>query len=912
MSVFGAIGFLYGDAGLKELLQESGVFAAGSVQQILSGRDFDRGMYALKIVDEALNMQLLQQFKQWCTKSEKPISQDLNTLLCNLEKAFSGDEDVPSIQETMSSLVEEVTTNLLPLLEEFRKEGQESSPTFKFWNDFLSQVLAPLKIFVAATRNGQWEAHQSAKADMLPLLFAANRTNYARFLPVLLLLQRRLPASTANAFKEGNFVAKLSTGNFNKVWLDYTLESTENKSLKGSGGIIGLTLKGPALARWFLSRPITAKYALEFHKATTCASKKEEVPKQKAMTSADKRWNKDVERIRAMLNGPFVDPFDITESPANLVQIATGANVPKPIADSLGSALQRGASMAASFVQERLVMDPHLGKPLKSLYDPLRRSNVKTMGEMKKSVKVRAKNVSMNGEVMYLRLLALNALKKVPLRRVLSFENAPVPLSLFTDSGAMISSAKSQFLHRLEDILPGEKITEIGSADAMLFDGHAVIQSLPPPNSAVQKTTFRDMASKFVNHIIHKSVAVAGNDVKQMHIVFDRYEENSIKNATREKRGNNTGHTYHVLPDVTIPGNWKQFLGVAKNKTALAEYYTRYITEVAPTILSQGQVLYISGGKDNSTIRVTQNTLTDVESLRTNQEEADTHIILQSMVAADHGCDKIVVCSPDTDVLVLLVHHRPSIGAQEIYFLTGHDGKQTSMARFIPVHQLHNSLTPAQRNILLSVYCMTGCDTVSSFFGHGKRTVFRIMMKHAERFQELASLGTTPALTRAHELAASKFIGAMYGSADTVSLNTLRCEKAGKNVPAKKLPPTEDSFHLHLLCVVYQLLIWHHSTTPHHELPDVSLFGYTKSEDGFLQAQMMSQLPAAPELLNSLVCECSTCGTDCLCFANNQPCTSACNCEAILPLDRDDTENACTNLLTLTAFVNIESDSDEG
>ena len=28
---------------------------------------------------------------------------------------------------------------------------------------------------------------------------------------------------------------------------------------------------------------------------------------------------------------------------------------------------------------------------------------------------------------------------------------------------------------------------------------------------------------------------------------------------------------------------------------------------------------------------------------------------------------------------------------------------------------------------MLPVYCMTGCDTVSSFHGHGKKSVFRIM-----------------------------------------------------------------------------------------------------------------------------------------------------------------------------------------
>ena len=45
----------------------------------------------------------------------------------------------------------------------------------------------------------------------------------------------------------------------------------------------------------------------------------------------------------------------------------------------------------------------------------------------------------MNGEEMYLRLLAINVYKKVPLERVLAFKNATVPLSLFGDNSKMVT-----------------------------------------------------------------------------------------------------------------------------------------------------------------------------------------------------------------------------------------------------------------------------------------------------------------------------------------------------------------------------------------------------------------------------------------------------------------------------------------
>ena len=66
---------------------------------------------------------------------------------------------------------------------------------------------------------------------------------------------------------------KLSKGKINGSWIDYAIETTENKDLKGTAGIIGLTLKGPALARWFLARPVTAKYSTTFHNKVCQANK---------------------------------------------------------------------------------------------------------------------------------------------------------------------------------------------------------------------------------------------------------------------------------------------------------------------------------------------------------------------------------------------------------------------------------------------------------------------------------------------------------------------------------------------------------------------------------------------------------------------------------------------------------------
>ena len=61
MALFGGIGHVYSNAGLKDLLVDSDVFAKLSAEHILSGKDFDRALKAIVMVDEVLNRRFLQQ-----------------------------------------------------------------------------------------------------------------------------------------------------------------------------------------------------------------------------------------------------------------------------------------------------------------------------------------------------------------------------------------------------------------------------------------------------------------------------------------------------------------------------------------------------------------------------------------------------------------------------------------------------------------------------------------------------------------------------------------------------------------------------------------------------------------------------------------------------------------------------------
>ena len=460
---------------------------------------------------------------------------------------------------------------------------------------------------------------------------------------------------------------------------------------------------------------------------------------------------------------------------------------------------------------------------------------------------------------------------------------------------------------KLEDLIPGEKITSINETDAIIFEGHAVIQMLGSPTSKAGMLTFRDMANNFLRYILCKS-EVHGT-VQEIHVAFDRYDANTIKNQTREKRTSGMkSQEYHIQVDVQIPQNWNLFLSRSENKGNLARCYTEYMQEHGRALLKGNQVLYVSEGYPDREFRTVRQGALHYSPLASNQEESDTRIFLHAAEAERHGAQTIVISSPDTDVLVLLLHHRSSVKTKNIYVLTGHSGGYISLLRYISVHVLYERMSKEQHNLLLPIYCFTGCDSTNSFYGHGKKTAFRIMIQKAHTFQPLTSLGSNLDISKQEREACTAFVGVMYGKSGCDSLDKLRREKASKNVSPKKLPPTEDSLQQHILRTAYQLMLWRQANISVQNLPNPEMYGYIRDDDNCLHPRMMNQGPAAPELLNNLVCDCKdiSCNASCTCLVNNQSCTAACLCEAQLPVEGLD---ACTNPFTQAAMNCVDSDS---
>ena len=505
----------------------------------------------------------------------------------------------------IDKVMEMMQSELLPVLEMFRSEGRAASSLFRFWDDYLTEVSLPIKMYLAASRHGIWDMYHFAKMKLLPFLFSSNRSVYSRYMPYMVLQMNRLPDDIVTSFNKGQFVSKLTAGCVNALWYDYVLEVTENKDLKSSGGIIGITHNDQALTRWFQSRPITAKYAIMY-------ASSQSVSWTKHHTDTPFHTHAYNECVTKMLdlfqNDCFIDPFSLDFPVSRLINIATGIEVPPDAENSLLKCHENGRKQLASFVEQRLMVNDEGQK--KSFYDPLPRSKVLTFSTAKSVGQTKPKRAEMNGEDTYLRLLAINAFKKIPLDRVLAFENAHVLLSLFSDDESMMSCKKSDFLEKLENLAGSENILRsIEPPDCIVFDGMATIQMLPAPTDT--KDTYQQMAAAFWTHIFNCSAGVSN-----IHVVFDRYQTDSLKSQTRLKRGENISSHAPVSIQLNMAVvDWKKIPGCIKSKEELTKLYTRYLTENCHQLLQNNVTVYIAGSIGQKTLKICNNVVSFVQDL---------------------------------------------------------------------------------------------------------------------------------------------------------------------------------------------------------------------------------------------------------------------------------------------------------
>ena len=248
-----------------------------------------------------------------------------------------------------------------------------------------------------------------------------------------------------------------------------------------------------------------------------------------------------------------------------------------------------------------------------------------------------------------------------------------------------------------------------------------------------------------------------------------------------------------------------------------------------------------------------------VEDLQSNQEEADTRMLLHAQHASSTH-EQVVLSTPDTDVFIIALSKLHKINAK-LFMLTGVGEKRRLInLREVgerAVNQLNNNNCSNEMFLeaLLGFHSFTGCDATSAFFGRRKASPLNILSTDDEYIRVSRALSYCEDLSQHHKRIIESFVCHMYGKKDGhtqgIMVNDLRyhiyCQKEGK-VSCKQLPPCLNVLEQHLKRAHYQARIWNSCLQQEACIDAPQENGWTIN-DGKLDTEWMT-CEAAPEEVN--------------------------------------------------------------
>lgn len=359
---------------------------------------------------------------------------------------------------------------------------------------------------------------------------------------------------------------------------------------------------------------------------------------------------------------------------------------------------------------------------------------------------------------------------------------------------------------------------------------------------------------------------------ERVDIIFDRYVEGSLKQEERMKRGQ--GGRIKVKGSTKIPTNWNAFLQNDDNKKELFEFLA---IEIAKAEIPQGKTLVAT--KNEGVVHFPID-FCDHWVSPCHHEEADTRIFLHAHDAAKKNHQSIMIKTVDSDIVIIALHAFFTLNLDQLWVDYG-VGKNR---RFLAIHDLAIQLGEEMCAGILFWHSFTGCDTVSAFAGHGKKTFWDTWKNNKNFSPTFATLSRSPKeiSDRLFQDIQLYVIKAYDKTSNLKSVN--QCRKhlvTKKNRALESIPPTEDALMQHVKRAAFQAgHIWGQWKEKCPVLPTPEDWGWKKQASSY--RPIWTILPDASKHCKELVkCGCkSLCSTRrCKCKKLALPCSSLCFCD---------------------------------
>lgn len=682
----------------------------------------------------------------------------------------------------------------------------------------------------------------------------------------------------------GKFVVTPTGNNFSSVSTDQALEQSLNRDSKTAGGLIGSSNIEQSRSKWFLTSHLRARMLSTVHEM--CGKDNVQSTKhaedRPSYTEKDER---DVQSVINLLRQLNTNPFKTAN--AVLVNIATGLSPGSGVINQIVTAPQKGAEKSMTFIRERLIQQNV------AFHSNLPKTKIPPFSAVSEPTHSKKKKKEMSGKSSLTRLIIMSKDRNFDIRELLKYETGSMPLALFDSDGSFRKTKKSDLMRILvDDYSEGQvNLVECAQSKCIIIDGMVMVQSTPVKNSV----TFGDYSDTVL-----KRITKEGAEYSRVHVVFDVYQESSIKGSERSRRSSTQLAAYHISHrSLKLPKNWQSFLSNIKNKNELVNFL---IASWQESDIPENKTLFLSAGQ---TWKLTSTTQTEIDDLKSNHDEADTALIVYAKAAFRDGYSTVVIRTVDTDVLVLATYHLNNVisdnGQCNLLMLMGM-GKHK---QFISVNNLVNNMPSLLLSSLLALHTISGCDTTSSLFGISKGKFTARLLEGEFDLTEFGRIDFHP--NSIEEITACEtLIASCYGNYD--SITEARYQMLAIKAPEEsKLPPSRNALSYHMQRAAYQTSIWKNADKAIMTVPPPTDHGWTH------ELQPKTHDPC-PRTEMTTVCHCTKdCSSrSCKCRKSMLSCTDACSCSSVTCKNFDALEDDSDGDETDDEYRAIVEESDDG
>ena len=326
----------------------------------------------------------------------------------------------------------------------------------------------------------------------------------------------------ARDFHKGNFVVHKSEREFSALAIDQAHEQN-NAIIKGDGGAIGLTEDPAALRRWMVAGPEVCRLIAEYEAVSGTKDATISKKHHEDNESAQHTFFEKVNRLTVVLE-EMGNPFK--EESADLLVLDTKDIAEPTMAEMIKTHQKRGREQFNSFIGALGSGNSLHGGS--TFYQPIKKNKI-TFFKQDQAGGMSKEKVIKEDCHLFSRLFISCQSRECDLHEFFQHENQSFAASL-SDGGKLHTCQKSH----LVDILENEVAMPDAEpkADVIILDGSALINALPPHSSKTIENYAREDILPRINSY--------GNKFKLSHVVFDTYQQCSLKAEARIRHGKGT------------------------------------------------------------------------------------------------------------------------------------------------------------------------------------------------------------------------------------------------------------------------------------------------------------------------------------------------------------------------------------